>query len=200
MKLEVGKRYITRTGRTTGELWVNGSATFPFRGRIGSKELIWTLEGRRSLSNHMDGDDLVAEYHEPAPSLMDTISAGQNERAAKNREMIKRMLDGQPPYTEAELQGEEDILHEAFRLTGGDRQQDYGSPAENFTVIAKMWSALKGVEFSARDVAMFQICVKLSREAHHSKRDNSTDIAGYARCLHLCNEAASQPSSLQQSE
>jgi hypothetical protein len=53
-----------------------------------------------------------------------------------------------------------------------------------------MWSALKGVEFTAREVAMFMIALKLSRETHQMKRDNSVDIAGYARCLDICNRAA----------
>lgn len=86
----------------------------------------------------------------------------------------------------------EDILEEALRLTSGDRQHQYGPPDQDFARTAKMWSALKGVEFEARDVAMFLICLKLSRETHQRKRDNSVDIAGYARCLHICNEAQSE--------
>ena len=55
-----------------------------------------------------------------------------------------------------------------------------------------MWSAMKGVEFEAREVAMFMILLKLSRETHQKKRDNSVDIAGYARCLDICNRAAGE--------
>jgi len=84
---------------------------------------------------------------------------------------------------------EEDILEEALRITKGDRQAQYGPVEQDFARVAKMWSALKGVEFEARDVAMFMICLKLSRETHQRKRDNAVDIAGYARMLHLVNEA-----------
>lgn len=87
-----------------------------------------------------------------------------------------------------ELQ-EEDILLEALRITSGDRQHQYGPPDQDFVRIAKLWSALKGVEFESRDVAMFMICVKLSREVHQRKRDNAVDLAGYARCLHICNQS-----------
>ena len=88
----------------------------------------------------------------------------------------------------------EDILEEALRITSGDRQAQYGPPDQDFARTAAMWSALFGDKlsspFEARDVAMAMICLKLSRETHQRKRDNSVDGAGYFRCLYLCNEAA----------
>lgn len=87
----------------------------------------------------------------------------------------------------------EDVLHEAYRLTNGERQNAYGPPDQDFRRTAAMWTALKGVEFTARDVAMFMICLKLSRETHQRSRDNAVDVAGYARCLHICNEAEKKP-------
>jgi hypothetical protein len=80
----------------------------------------------------------------------------------------------------------EDVLEEALRITKGDRNVSYGSPVDDFARTAAMWTAIKGVQFEAKDVALFMIAVKLSREAHCSKRDNAIDIAGYARCLSLC--------------
>lgn len=83
-----------------------------------------------------------------------------------------------------------DILLEAYRLTTGDRQNKYGPPDQDFARIAPMWSALKGIRFEPREVAMFLICVKLSRETHQRQRDNWVDIAGYARCGNICREVA----------
>ncbi len=82
---------------------------------------------------------------------------------------------------------EEDILEEAMRLTSGDRQASYGAPDQDFARTAKIWSALKGVKFEPREVAMFMIALKLSRETHQRKRDNWVDIAGYARCGDICS-------------
>lgn len=79
----------------------------------------------------------------------------------------------------------EDILEEALRITKGDRQAQYGPPDQDFRRTAAMWSALKGVEFTAKDVALFMILLKCSRETHQNKRDNLVDIAGYARCASL---------------
>lgn len=77
---------------------------------------------------------------------------------------------------------EECVLEEAGRLTRTERQNQYGPPEQDFARTAAMWSALKGIEFSAQDVALFMICLKLSRQTHQKKRDNWVDIAGYARC------------------
>jgi len=84
---------------------------------------------------------------------------------------------------------DKDILEEALELTTGARQAQYGPPTQDFDRTAKMWSALKGIEFTARDVALFMICIKLSRETHQKKRDNWVDIAGYARCGDICRQA-----------
>jgi hypothetical protein len=80
----------------------------------------------------------------------------------------------------------EDILEEALRITKGDRNASYGPPDQDFARTAAMWSALKGVTFEAREVALFMIALKLSRETHQRKRDNWVDLAGYARCGSLC--------------
>ena len=72
------------------------------------------------------------------------------------------------------------ILEEAQDLVCGDRQQSYGSAAESFERIAKMWSAYKGVEVTSKDVASMMILMKVSRSVTSSKRDNWVDVAGYA--------------------
>lgn len=86
----------------------------------------------------------------------------------------------------------ENILAEAMRITAGDRQASYGPPDQDFARTAAMWSAIKGVEFEAREVALFMILLKVSRETHQRKRDNAVDIAGYAKCLDICNQAAKE--------
>jgi len=77
------------------------------------------------------------------------------------------------------------ILQTADNLVNGDRQEDYGHPIEDFSRTAKLWSAVKGVEFTAEDVAMFMICVKISRQVNKPKEDNLVDLAGYAQTLQM---------------
>lgn len=83
----------------------------------------------------------------------------------------------------------QDVLEEALALTKGDRQNSYGPPDEDFARTAGMWHSLFGWDVKPVDVAMAMICLKLSRETHQAKRDNFVDIAGYARCGHICREA-----------
>lgn len=86
-----------------------------------------------------------------------------------------------------------EILAAAKRCVCGDREEDYGSPENNFQTIADMWTAYttgckragrdmsKG--FTAIDVAMMLIDVKMARIASgHAKMDNWIDLAGYAAC------------------
>ena len=81
---------------------------------------------------------------------------------------------------------DEAICEEAYRLQGGDREQDYGSPSKNFEDIAKAWNwylEAKGSSIiEARDIAHMNILMKVSRNVHKPKRDNWVDMAGYAQC------------------
>ena len=87
----------------------------------------------------------------------------------------------------------ETVLEEAQRLVYGDRGATYGHPLDDFSRTASMWSALLGVAVTAEQVAMCMILLKLSRETYQPKRDNRTDIAGYAECLHrVVTERASR--------
>lgn len=90
----------------------------------------------------------------------------------------------------------EDILEEALRITGGDRQATYGPPDQDFQRVADMWSGYLryqlagGFKFEPFHIASMMIILKQSRQMHQRKRDNWTDTAGYARCGQLCDEAA----------
>ena len=77
----------------------------------------------------------------------------------------------------------ETVCEEAQRLVYGDRGETYGHPLDDFTRTATMWAAILGAGVSAEQVALCMVALKLSREAYQPKRDNRTDIAGYAECL-----------------
>ncbi len=79
-----------------------------------------------------------------------------------------------------------DILEEAFDLIRGDRAASYGEAYESFQRIADLWTTLLRTKLKAMskvspaDVARMMIALKLSRSITSHKRDNWTDIAGYA--------------------
>lgn len=75
------------------------------------------------------------------------------------------------------------VLAEALVCVNGDREQDYGSPENNFAVIAELWGAYLGCEVAAYDVAAMMALVKIARiSSGHAKHDNWVDLAGYAAC------------------
>ena len=77
-----------------------------------------------------------------------------------------------------------ECLDDAIRHTTGQRQEDYGTPEDNFGRIAKLWSAYDGrVSFTAVDVAMMLALLKIARsKASIAHFDNYVDLAGYAAC------------------
>ena len=75
---------------------------------------------------------------------------------------------------------EPDILEEARDLIRGDRASSYGDAKASFERIASLWTAYKGVEITAKDVAAMMILLKVSRGVTSAKRDNWLDIIGYA--------------------
>jgi hypothetical protein len=80
------------------------------------------------------------------------------------------------------------VLEEAAEIVDGDRDNQYGSPEDNFGRIAGALSALgyrgpDGREIIPSDVAVILIATKIGRLSNtHGKRDTWVDIAGYAAC------------------
>lgn len=79
------------------------------------------------------------------------------------------------------------ILNEADRLTGqgGDRRTDYPTPYQEAERMAHVIEAITGHPFKPEHWHLVMAGLKLVREGNRHKRDNLTDIAGYARCVEM---------------
>lgn len=79
-----------------------------------------------------------------------------------------------------------EILAEAERCVCTNRENEYGSPENNFAKIADLWNAYCGFNewgFDSKDVAAMLVLLKVARvNSGHAKADNWVDIAGYAAC------------------
>ena len=76
-----------------------------------------------------------------------------------------------------------EILSKAEQCVNGQRDQDYGKIENNFQTIAELWSAYKGIQFSAIDVAMMMALLKVARIKNGGGTgDSFVDLAGYAAC------------------
>ena len=115
--------------------------------------------------------------------------------------MGKRIFDAEafrtlrPVPSIAFSDANESILEEAHRLVHGDRQAAYSHPSVDYRATGRMWAAILerhlGGDFPdipPRVCCLMMAAVKLSREAGHHKRDNLTDLAGYAECADMCAE------------
>ena len=129
--------------------------------------------------------------------------------AAENPEEVARLLDAtvikDKPITAevVEHHGEDakhrltraDILHAAEKCVCGQREQDYGTPEDNFKTIAELWEAYLNkactrgvnVRVEAKDVAAMMALLKIARiAAGGGKADSWIDLAGYAACGAEC--------------
>lgn len=76
-----------------------------------------------------------------------------------------------------------EILQKAEACVCGHREQEYGSPENNFQTIADLWRAYKGIDFTAVDVAMMMALLKIARiQSGTATEDSFVDLVGYAAC------------------
>ena len=75
-----------------------------------------------------------------------------------------------------------DTLKAAADCVCGSREEDYGSPEDNFAVIAALWTAYTGTDVTPKDVAMMMALLKIARAKAGSNPDTYVDLAGYAAC------------------
>ena len=87
-----------------------------------------------------------------------------------------------------------EVLEKARECVCGQREQDYGTPEDNFANIGLFWSIylraahpelqkvfpINGV--TAKDVAVMMAMLKVARIATGSTPDSFIDLAGYAAC------------------
>lgn len=78
----------------------------------------------------------------------------------------------------------EEILAEAKNCICGERENDYGSPEDNFAKISKLWTAYLEKEISSIDVAVMMCLFKVARMSGPNRGgiDSFVDLAGHAAC------------------
>ena len=106
----------------------------------------------------------------------------------------------------AEIPPRADVLHEAADLITGDRNAQYGPPTQDFQRSADAMTAMGyranlDQPIRPNDVAILVALVKISRLQHSpEKRDNWTDLAGYAGCGYECAVTENDSTDTQEAE
>ena len=81
-----------------------------------------------------------------------------------------------------------DVLDKAKKCVCGERDMEYGSPENNFAIIAKLWSTYTGYKFDGEDVAIMMALLKIARIATgRAKEDSFVDACGYMACAAECS-------------
>jgi hypothetical protein len=77
-----------------------------------------------------------------------------------------------------------ETLETAIKCVCGAREQDYGSPEDNFQCCADLWNIYLGdYNLSAHDVAIMMTLLKIARIiSGRYKDDTYVDAAGYIAC------------------
>lgn len=82
-----------------------------------------------------------------------------------------------------------DILESAKTCITGQREQDYGSPEDNFAAIAAFWNVYlskrkaPNADITPHDVSVMMCLLKIARTlTGNVHTDNYVDLAGYAAC------------------
>ena len=74
-------------------------------------------------------------------------------------------------------------LQTAESMCCGHREQDYGTPENNFGLIGQYWTVYTGHLITAADVAHMMVLFKLARiQSGTGTEDSYIDLAGYAAC------------------
>ena len=79
------------------------------------------------------------------------------------------------------------FLNKAREIICHDREGQYGSPEDNFGLIAELWTAYLGSEtitISPKDVAWMMALMKAARDRNGIRyhEDNFVDAIGYLAC------------------
>ena len=81
-----------------------------------------------------------------------------------------------------------EILDTAEKCVNGERQEQYGTPENNFQSVAGLWQMYlshrpQPTVLTPHDVAIMMALLKIARIASGQiKDDNYVDLAGYAAC------------------
>ena len=73
----------------------------------------------------------------------------------------------------------EDMLKAAEAVVN-TRGESYGTPAENFSRIANLWSMILNQNITVRDVGLMMIAKDISPARNPDHEDSWIDLAGYA--------------------
>jgi len=83
-----------------------------------------------------------------------------------------------------------EIVVKAYELITGDRNNDYGHPADDYSKVAEIFEALTGIHLTVQQALCFPLAMKLARMRTSRERglwheDSVVDAIGYIGCMSM---------------
>ena len=140
------------------------------------------LVERDSSGKHCWGGPVDGSYWYGRWNSAGQYISGNNEHPLNLVEEIPA-----PDAEESPITTRTHILESARKCVSGDRNIQYGSPEDNFKIIAAYWDVFLGNRkpgaLRAEEVAQMMVLLKTARlQANPTDLDGWVDIAGYAAC------------------
>lgn len=138
------------------------------------------------------------EKYKRAREVVDAVSAELPEIEGAAVEAEKLETEDEPDEDEAKKLTRAAVLEKARACVCGEREEDYGSPEDNFGCIAELWEAYlraacvssdANITVTPTDVAMLMALLKIARVGTSfvgGTADSFVDLAGYAACGAEC--------------
>lgn len=77
----------------------------------------------------------------------------------------------------------EEVLDRAKQIVCNDREDTYGDPENNFSLISALWTIYLDKVIHPEDVAIMMALLKIARiKTGKFKADNYIDLCGYSAC------------------
>lgn len=133
-------------------------------------------------------DKRKAEIDSQSSNFLNSTSKSRSNLSSIDDELRKALeeasYNSSCTNTEERKMTRSEILQKAKTVVTGERQQNYGTPEDNFKRVASLWNAYKGDNlFDAVDVAMMMALLKIARISTGTQTEDSfIDLAGYAAC------------------
>lgn len=146
---------------------------------------VW-MERLCGVKNHHDA---WIENDLPWVMSADAVLRVPGSSAGADRECEAATNAGIPVFTDVdsllEWSKDQGPCQTALRLVYGPREASYDHPAIDFSRIAALWSGLFDTTFTAEDVALAMMALKLSRlKGNPGHTDSLADVSGYAETYH----------------
>lgn len=150
----------------------------------GNKEWAALLKRDQKLVADVDAIVVLPNWQKSRGAKEEVRAAVGVNTPVYEVDTLKLLPTNQLPYYEAEGS----ILHEAIRITEGERGDAFVHPLKEYAEVAKLWSTIDEQKVTPENVALKKLLSNVVKLILAPSRKHAVDIAGYIRCIEMIAE------------